>query len=563
MAGDHVNREVLTPASAPADDDDDRPPLWEDRFAWADLLRDGSGLFVGLFDQWVHAEVWDLDEQRGRLMGELVILEDGRPPRELYHARVDFLSPTWRAAAAAECAGQYELGRGEWHLLIGAICRAVVGAWRAGGAEVLQRRVERAGEGDEAANLFVEGSLFTTAAGLLARNESGVAWLWRGYLPRGGAVLLSARPKTGKTTLAFHLVRALLQGGSFLGLPVHLPAGARVALLCEESEALVADRLRSLGLTSDRLLLAFRHCCRGRSLEDLVRQALDQGAVLVVVDTLAAWAAIEDENAAAEVEAALRPVLSLCQERQAALVLVHHLRKADGPDGTAHRGSGHLVAAVDVALELRRPEGNAPEGRRVLRAVSRFPETPAELVIELRDGRYLALGAGQQALQQHARDAVLGVLPDRDQSPIPFESPDGDSIMARLKSQRIPRTTVHRTLTELVTCGLVERTGEGRRGRPFLYRISLRGLFPPNSPPMRGNESGVSFFPPIYGDESRGNEAQPNGEKMFPSSTHSYTGANAAGGLGPCPVCGTTEEDRELLRRWKAALSALEETPAW
>jgi dihydrodipicolinate reductase len=83
------------------------------------------------------------------------------------------------------------------------------------------------------------------------------------------------------------------------------------------------------------------------------------------------------------VEKALRPVIFLAQEKGATVLLLHHFNKSDGPEGTAHRGSGHLVAMVDIAVELRRPEDNAPESRRVLRALSRYQEMPQELVIDL------------------------------------------------------------------------------------------------------------------------------------------------------------------------------------
>ncbi|MDR7400545.1 MAG: AAA family ATPase [Armatimonadota bacterium] len=322
-----------------------------------------------------------------------------------------------------------------------------------------------------------ESNGFVTAADLLGEAGVQVEWCWRGYLPRGGVALLSSLPKTGKTVLIFHLLRAVLGGeAEFLGLRVNLPDGARAALLTEEPEALVVSRLRALGLDSDRLLVAFKHRSQGRSLQDLVREALDRGAALIVVDTLAAWAGLDDENDAARVEAVLRPVVSLVQERGAALLLSHHLRKAAGADGTAHRGSGHLVALVDVAVELRRPEGgNAPLNRRVLRAVSRFSETPEELVVELRPDGYRSLGGSQDVARQELRQAILDVLPGLGEDPIPLEARGGESVLARLKGQTVPRTTAYEVLTRLVEDGAVERTGTGKRGDPYKYRVASPG----------------------------------------------------------------------------------------
>ncbi len=352
------------------------------------------------------------------------------------------------------------------------------------------------------------GNEFVTAQALLTHEDVGTSWWWHGYMPAGGVVLASALPKAGKSTLVFHLLRALLDGeGSFLGRSVSFPAEAKVAVFCEEFEAKVADRLWDLGLGTDRILLAFKHRCQGRPLVDLVRKALDQGARIVVVDTVAAWAGIEDENVASEVEEALRPIVTLCQEHGAALVLLHHLRKTPGPEGTAHRGSGHLVALADVALELRRPEGgNAPPNRRVLIAQSRYSETPAELVIELGPDGYVALGSGEEVQYRRAIEALLDLLPGPAEEPIPFEAraKDGeeppDTVMGRLADLRLPRSTVQRALAELVGDGLVERTGGGRRGDPYRYRLAPR---------EEDKASDRNSFQPIYSSYMGGNESEP------------------------------------------------------
>ena len=222
------------------------------------------------------------------------------------------------------------------------------------------------------------------------------------------------------------------------------------------------------------------------------------GAEVVIVDTVAAWAGIEDENAATEVEKALRPVISLAQEKGAAVLLLHHLNKSDGPEGTAHRGSGHLVAMADVAVELRQPEGNAPETRRVVRALSRYQETPRELVIDLQGGDYIALGTPKGVLRQEAAQAVLSVLPGPEEEGVPLEPGTGhpDAITKRVQAalgRPLPRTTLQEALALLLQEGLVQRLGEGKRGSPYLYRRSGQGeggeiSFPPNSQSYYGGK---------------------------------------------------------------------------
>ena len=43
-----------------------------------------------------------------------------------------------------------------------------------------------------------------------------IDWLWFGFIPRGYLILLSGLPKSGKSTLVSHLIRALLSGDDFL-----------------------------------------------------------------------------------------------------------------------------------------------------------------------------------------------------------------------------------------------------------------------------------------------------------------------------------------------------------
>jgi len=334
---------------------------------------------------------------------------------------------------------------------------------------------------------------FVGADQLLASPETHTEWLLPGYLPKGGICLVSSRPKLGKSTLAGYILKALLEGGNVIGREA--VRVDKAAWFAEESASLLAHRLHALNLGTDRLLVALRHQAR-RPLPELVAEAIELGVQVIVVDTLSAWAGVEDENSATEVEKALRPIVSLAQERGVAILLLHHLNKSDGPEGTAHRGSGHLVAMADVAVELRRPEGHAPATRRVLKSLSRYQETPQELVIELQEGGYEALGTGEQVIMRQAEEALLDILPGPAEEAIPFEGGADDTIMGRMKEAKLPRTTLHRALASLVERGLVERLGGGKRGDPYRFRLAGGKSFPSNSQVlMEGNKSQAATCP--------------------------------------------------------------------
>src|SRR5262249_47912139 len=107
------------------------------------------------------------------------------------------------------------------------------------------------------------------------------------------------------------------------------------------------------------------------------------GHKLVNFDSIPNFWSVQNENDASDILAGVGP-LRIINDAGAAVLLAHHPRKAEGDQGTAARGSGALSGFVDVLLELRRMNPGVPGDRqRVLTGMSRYVETPAELVAEL------------------------------------------------------------------------------------------------------------------------------------------------------------------------------------
>ncbi len=78
--------------------------------------------------------------------------------------------------------------------------------------------------------------------------------------------------------------------------------------------------------------------------------------------------------------------------------------------GDAARGSSAYGGAVDIVVSIRRPEMATARTMRPLQSVSRFDETPAELMVELTPKGYesrgtpedVAVGDGMEAIREAA-----------------------------------------------------------------------------------------------------------------------------------------------------------------
>ena len=241
-----------------------------------------------------------------------------------------------------------------------------------------------------------------TAATLSAEEEEKVSWVFPDYLPVGGVVLLAAKPKTGKTTLVYHLLAHLAQGHRFLERDT-IPTAVLI-LAVEEHRRDVKNRLRSLGV----LGLANIHLQFGRfdrSNLEAVKDYIVQNQIgLVVIDTLAAYWDVKDENDPSQVTAEVMPVVELARETNACVLLIHHCRKAEGKDGDEIRGSGALFACVDIGLVCK---GGTVPTQRILTAMGRYADTPRTLVIDLTKDGYKVMGDSLAAVKQSDYQKVL------------------------------------------------------------------------------------------------------------------------------------------------------------
>ncbi len=186
-----------------------------------------------------------------------------------------------------------------------------------------------------------------------------IPWRCRPIAYAGGVTLIAGPPKAGKSTLAAQLQRCCETGEPFLGA---WPVMVGPALLVTE-EGGVAVVYKTNGL--HRLDILDRRAAAGLTFAQVLAAVGQWGAAhpggLVFIDTLAIWAGIENENDASEATKAVAAVTLLAQSTGLAIALVHHVRKSGGDNGEAIRGSGAILATVDIAVELSRVDAHSDD----------------------------------------------------------------------------------------------------------------------------------------------------------------------------------------------------------
>jgi len=217
---------------------------------------------------------------------------------------------------------------------------------------------------------------------------------------RGRVALIVGREKMGgKSTLLTAGAAAVSRGITFLGEPTI--AGPVLWVSADQEHAAeITQRAVRFGADPARFHVLWPR----ESFADLQR-ALDLvQPILLVVDTLANFARVDDPSSAAEWPATLLPLLRLARERDMAVDVAHHAKKGEGG---GYRDSTAIGANVDLLLELR-PDTSDP-ARRHVTVLGRWlsPNFTVELVADhyqLVAGGELSLDAQVLAfIQQHPR----------------------------------------------------------------------------------------------------------------------------------------------------------------
>lgn len=378
------------------------------------------------------------------------------------------------------------------------------------GARNVEVRLDSALEQDEICALCQQRQdelehCFATWDEVSASTPPEPEWVLPGYLAKGAVTLLAGRPKAGKSTLAWAIAAVVDMpsrfGGRFLGRPV---MGGPVVYVAEEGAATLAPKL---GSSDESLVLSRDKAWPKPSWVELIGAAVSRAkeieAALLVIDSLAFWASFREgqEQDSGAVQKVM-DMLSAAASGGLAVLLVHHQRKRGGDQGDAVRGSGAILGAVDVVVELEHlGEGSPPTHRRLV-AVGRWPQTPPVLVIDRAEDGWRVVREVEDRSAADAlgiRERVLAALPD--QSP---------GITEADLLQRLDLDKRKVGLRALFDKGLVDRKGAGKKGDPYLYKkVSQKGV-----PASDTIHPGNGVVPPFRADTISGNAENRSGTPL-------------------------------------------------
>jgi hypothetical protein len=284
-----------------------------------------------------------------------------------------------------------------------------------------------------------------------------------GCIARGQITQLNALFKVGKSTLLAHLFRALQTGKPFCGQDCK---PAKVLVVTEECEDDWAERRDDLGLADH--IHFIRQPFLGKPTKDEWRAFLNyllegvkrEGYDLLVLDTISDIWSVKDENNTCEVQEALKPLRAF--PSSTGIVVVHHIRKTDGPEGTGGRGASSFQGFVDIILEIRRYNAqDKKDTRRTLTGYGRPKGVPQELVLRLDEDGYHLEGDKPTVQAKDLVSLLEEIIP----------GPPGisrDELQESIK-ERNGVGVRYQILTAALTQGLQEGRWEKKGKRPVRY----------------------------------------------------------------------------------------------
>lgn len=308
---------------------------------------------------------------------------------------------------------------------------------------------------DESAVLGLD---YVSSVDFTDEPEENLLWLVDGLLPAGGNSILGAKPKVGKTTMAYTLGLAIARGEPFLGRPT--TQGKVLHVVMEGVRRQEQAVIRRMGTHENHY---FRF---GLSLPAQVYTALastiEKGAFsLVILDTVFRYCPVENSNDYSEVNRAFSRLIQIGQASGCHVMALHHLRKEAGENvGDDLLGSTNIFGSVDTFFDYRkREEKNDQPAAWHLRTRQRYGEDMPSTSVDLDPATgQVCLGRLVSAQRKEDKrtsleEAILAAMP-----------PEGTWVAKAALAKKVEarREEVLASLNDLVRSGMLkyEKVGQ-------------------------------------------------------------------------------------------------------
>ena len=310
----------------------------------------------------------------------------------------------------------------------------------------------------ECSNVESLSGIFS-AADLQKQEFPPINWVVPGVLPEG-LTILAGKPKVGKSWLALDMALAVAGGGSVLGRECE--PGPALYLALEDNQRRLQRRLSRIEpQLSWPSTLEFNtrlpRLDQGGLLTISEWGKSRDGAKLVIVDTLAV---VRPQGKAPDTMhtsdySALRGLHQLASNTGLAIMVVHHLRKADAEDPfDTVSGSTGLTGAADTTLILTRRDSDS--GVILYGRGRDLEEFETGLEFDRHTCRWRDLGDPVEAFASDTRTAI-------------FEAVRAGKTAAKaiISETGINADNVYQTLRRMVRVGDLKNDGRGTYSRPL------------------------------------------------------------------------------------------------
>jgi hypothetical protein len=306
------------------------------------------------------------------------------------------------------------------------------------------------------------GFVLTRLDELLNKSNAPIDYVLGNTLVVGGVSGVFAKPKVGKSTFARNLCLAVARGEDFLGLKTK--KGECVYLALEEREEDIRQDFRAMGADGSEPIYVHAANAPAEGIAALCDLVRERKPILVVIDPLFRLARIRDEKAYAETYTALGPLIDVAREIGTHVMFTHHAgkgMKADSVDSPL--GSTAIGGVVSTLVVLKRTSNH-----RTIETIQRVGADVPGTVLEF-DFNTRRLALGKTRLDSERQDCEMEILAFLDSASDPQTQ---EQIRDGVEGQT---RVIRAALTALVAAGRVDRTGEGKKGKPFLYAFQNSG----------------------------------------------------------------------------------------